>query len=78
MFSSIQPRRLGGVRPSVTCADDEDDVASAADAKKILDEVKALNSDGLTVGAQGDVLEFAGVEPPSGEPSASARPSSSC
>ena len=65
MFSSISPD--GSVAyASVTFAGDGTDV-SAADAKKILDEVKALNSDGLTVGAQGDVLEFAGVEPPSGE-----------
>jgi RND superfamily putative drug exporter len=40
---------------------------SAADAKAILAEVKALNGDTLQVGANGQVLEFAGMEPPSGE-----------
>ena len=40
---------------------------SAKDAKVILDGVKALNTADLAVGAQGQVLEFAGMEPPSGE-----------
>ena len=40
---------------------------SAADAKAIIDGVKALNSADVAVGAQGQVLEFAGMEPPSGE-----------
>ena len=65
MFSTVSPD--GKVAyASVTFAGDGSTV-TAADAKLILDEVKALNSDTLTVGAQGDVLEFAGVEPPSGE-----------
>ena len=40
---------------------------SVEDAKTILAGVKALNSDTLRVGAQGQVLEFAGQEPPSSE-----------
>ncbi|MEI6362231.1 MAG: MMPL family transporter [Actinomycetes bacterium] len=40
---------------------------SSADAKKIIDGVKALNGPDVAVGAQGQVLEFAGMEPPSGE-----------
>jgi len=40
---------------------------TAADAKTILAEIKALNSDGLTVAASGQALEFAGAEPPSSE-----------
>jgi RND superfamily putative drug exporter len=40
---------------------------SSADAMKIIDGVKALNSADMAVGAQGQVLEFAGMEPPSGE-----------
>ena len=39
----------------------------AEDAKKILADVKAANTDQLRVGAQGQVLEFAGQEPPSSE-----------
>ena len=40
---------------------------STADAKSILADVKALNSSTLQVGANGQVLEFAGQEPPSSE-----------
>ncbi len=43
------------------------DSVSAADAKAVLDIVKAANSDAITVGASGDILEFAGQEPPSSE-----------
>ena len=39
----------------------------AADAKAILDEIKALNGDVVTAGVQGQLLEFAGQEPPSSE-----------
>ncbi len=49
-----------------TDAEGELDV-SAADAKVIIDEVKAANSEALAIGAQGQVLEFAGQEPPSSE-----------
>jgi RND superfamily putative drug exporter len=54
---------------SITFATDENgelDV-STADAKVIIDDVKAANSDTIAVGAQGQVLEFAGQEPPSSE-----------
>ena len=40
---------------------------STDDAKAILDEVKALQSDDLRIGAQGTILEFVGQEPPSSE-----------
>ncbi|MBI1351407.1 MAG: MMPL family transporter [Actinomycetales bacterium] len=40
---------------------------STADAKAIIDAVKAANGDAIAVGAQGQVLEFAGQEPPSSE-----------
>ena len=40
---------------------------SQADAKAIIDAVKAANGNGLEVGAAGQVLEFAGTEPPSSE-----------
>lgn len=40
---------------------------STADARAIIDAVKAANADGLQVGANGQVLEFAGAEPPSSE-----------
>ena len=40
---------------------------TAADAKTILADVQALNSQALTVAAAGDALEFAGAEPPSSE-----------
>lgn len=40
---------------------------STADAKVILDGVKALNGAEVAIGAQGQVLEFAGQEPPSSE-----------
>ena len=39
----------------------------AEDAKAIIAAVKGLNADGLRAGAQGQVLEFAGQEPPSSE-----------
>lgn len=40
---------------------------STAEAKQILAEVAALNTEGIRAGAQGQVLEFAGQEPPSSE-----------
>ncbi len=51
---------------TITFAGDGTDV-STADAKAILDEVKALDSESLAVGASGAVLEFVGMEPPSSE-----------
>ena len=40
---------------------------STSDAKSILSDVKSLNSPTLLVGANGQVLDFAGQEPPSSE-----------
>ncbi len=51
---------------SVTFVGDGTEV-SADDARVILDEVAALNDGTITAGAQGQALEFAGLEPPSGE-----------
>ncbi len=67
-FSTISPdgRVAYATVSFATTADGSLDV-STADAKAILDEVKTLNSDGLRAGAQGQVLEFAGQEPPSSE-----------
>jgi RND superfamily putative drug exporter len=67
-FSSVSPDGTVAYATVsfVTDAEGELDV-STADAKAILDGVKALNGDQLAVGAQGQVLEFAGQEPPSSE-----------
>jgi len=43
------------------------DTVPTADAKAILNGVKALNGPDLAVGANGQVLDFAGQEPPSSE-----------
>lgn len=43
------------------------DKVPTADAKAILDDVKAVNGNGIQVGASGQVLSFAGQEPPSSE-----------
>lgn len=51
---------------SVTFSAGMDDV-NTADAKKLLDLVKAANSDSVRIGASGDILQFAGQEPPSSE-----------
>ncbi|MEI8081879.1 MAG: MMPL family transporter [Actinomycetes bacterium] len=40
---------------------------SVADGKAVLAAIKAANTNGLQVGANGQALEFAGVEPPSSE-----------
>lgn len=42
-------------------------VVSVEDAKVILDSVAVLQSDQLSIGAQGQLLEFAGQQPPSSE-----------
>ena len=64
-FSTVSPD--GSVAyASISFAGNGTDV-SVEDAKQILAGVKALNSDTLRVGAQGQVLEFAGQEPPSSE-----------
>ena len=67
-FSTVSPD--GTVADaSVTFATDANGelTMSTEDAKAILEQVKGLNSDTLAVGAQGQVLEFAGQEPPSSE-----------
>jgi len=43
------------------------DSVSSTDAKTVLDLVKAANSESIAVGANGEILEFAGQEPPSSE-----------
>ena len=64
-FSTVSPD--GSVAyASISFAGDGTSV-DVEDAKKILTGVKELNSDDLRVGAQGQVLEFAGQEPPSSE-----------
>ena len=65
-FSTVSPD--GRVAyASVTFVGDGAEV-SVPDALEILNSVKALNgTDGLRVGAQGSVLEFAGQQPPSSE-----------
>ncbi len=67
-FSSVSPDQTVAYATVsfVTDANGELSV-STADAKAILDGVKALNGEELAVGAQGQVLEFAGQEPPSSE-----------
>ena len=50
---------------SFTSADGTD--VPVATAEAIVDEVKAANVDGLTIGASGQVLSYAGQEPPSSE-----------
>lgn len=64
-FSTISPD--GSVAyANVTFTGDGTEV-SATDARFILDEVDALSDGTITAGAQGQALEFAGLEPPSGE-----------
>ena len=52
---------------SFTVDENGDLDVSTEDGKAIIDAVKAANSDVIAVGAQGQVLEFAGQEPPSSE-----------
>jgi len=64
-FSTVSPD--GRVAYStVTFVGDGTEVG-VADARVILDEVASLNDGNVTAGAQGQALEFAGLEPPSGE-----------
>ncbi len=64
-FSAVSPD--GHVAyASITFPDGGVDVTTE-DAKVILDAANALRSDALQVGANGQVLEFAGQEPPSSE-----------
>ena len=67
-FSTVSPDGTVAFSSITFATDANGDLnVSTADAKAILDGVKALNSADLAVGAQGQVLEFAGMEPPSGE-----------
>ncbi len=67
-FSSISPDQTVAYATVSFAADENGELSvSTADAKAILDGVKELNGDQLAVGAQGQVLEFAGQEPPSSE-----------
>ena len=67
-FSSVSPDgRVAYATVSFATGPDGSLEASTDDAKAILDSVKTLNTDGLRAGAQGQVLEFAGQEPPSSE-----------
>ena len=63
--SSVSPD--GSVAFStVTFKTGMDDVVTS-DAKALLDIVKTANSDAVQIGASGDILQFAGQEPPSSE-----------
>lgn len=64
-FSTVSPDGTVAFS-SVTFGGDGTEV-SVDDAKTILSSVTGLNGDALRVGAQGQVLEFAGQQPPSSE-----------
>ncbi len=67
-FSSVSPDGTVAYATVSFVTDENGELnVSTADAKVILDGVKALNGEQLAVGAQGQVLEFAGQEPPSSE-----------
>ncbi len=67
-FSTVSPDGKVAYASVSFTTDKAGNVAvSAADAKAIIDSVKALNSDAIAVGAQGSILEFAGQEPPKSE-----------
>ncbi len=67
-FSSVSPDGTVAYASITFQTDADGEIAvSGEDAKAILTAVKAVNSDALAVGAQGQVLEFAGQEPPSSE-----------
>jgi RND superfamily putative drug exporter len=67
-FSSVSPDGTVAYASVTFGTDDNGELAvSTDDAKVILDGVTELNSDQLAVGAQGQVLDFAGQEPPSSE-----------
>ncbi len=67
-FSTISPDGTVAFA-TISFATDADGALNVAadDAKAIISAVGSLNSDGLRAGAQGQVLEFAGQEPPSSE-----------
>jgi len=67
-FASVSPDGQVAYSTITFTTDANGDVSvSNADAKAILDGVTALNTDALSVGAQGSILEFAGQEPPKSE-----------
>lgn len=67
-FSTISPDgRVAYATVSFTTGPDGQLEVGAEDAKAILAAVADLNTDGIRAGAQGQVLEFAGQEPPSSE-----------
>lgn len=79
-MSALTPEELGTLGKAFSTVSPDGSVAYASisfggngtevdveDAKSIISEVKSLNSEALRVGAQGQVLEFAGQEPPSSE-----------
>ncbi len=67
-FSSVSPDQTVAYATVSFVTDENGELSvSTEDAKVILDGVKELNGDQLAVGAQGQVLEFAGQEPPSSE-----------
>jgi len=67
-FSAVSPDGTVAYA-TISFATDADGAMSVStdDAKALLATVEGLNSDGLRAGAQGQVLEFAGQEPPSSE-----------
>lgn len=67
-FSSISPDgRVAYASVSFATTPEGELDASAEDAKALLGAVSTINSEGLRAGAQGQVLDFAGQEPPSSE-----------
>lgn len=67
-FSTVSPDgRVAYSQVSFMVGPDGELQVGAEDAKAIIAAVASLNSDGLRAGAQGQVLEFAGQEPPSSE-----------
>jgi len=67
-FSSVSPDgRVAYATVSFKATPEGELEVSTADAKALLDAVAGINNDGLRAGAQGQVLEFAGQEPPSSE-----------
>lgn len=67
-FSSVSPDGTVAFATVSFATNESGEVSvSTEDAKVILDGVKALNGADIAVGAQGQVLEFAGQEPPSSE-----------
>lgn len=67
-FSTVSPDgTVAYAQVSFTTGPDGEMNVAGDDAKAILTAVATLNTDGIQAGAQGQVLEFAGQEPPSSE-----------